>query len=30
MKNGEPAAIWSYAVTADVRKYDPRDGFRVR
>ena len=30
MKNGEPAAIWSYAVTADGRKYDPRDGFRVR
>ena len=30
MKNGEPAAIWSYAVTADGRKYDPREGFRVK
>ena len=30
MKNGEPAAIWSYAVTADGKKYDPREGFQVR
>jgi hypothetical protein len=30
MKDGQPAAIWSYAVTADGKKYDPREGFRVR
>ena len=30
MKDGQPAAIWVLAVTADGRKYDPREGFRVR
>jgi hypothetical protein len=30
MKDGQPAAIWSFAVTADGKKYDPREGFRVR
>jgi hypothetical protein len=30
MKDGQPAAIWSYAVTADGKKYDPREGFRVK
>ena len=30
MKDGQPAAIWSFAVAADGRKYDPREGFRVR
>jgi hypothetical protein len=31
MKDGRPAAIWVNAVrTQDGKKYDPRDGFRVR
>jgi hypothetical protein len=30
MKDGQPAAIWVLAVTAGGKKYDPRDGFRVR
>jgi hypothetical protein len=30
MKDGQPAAIWVLAVTADGRKYDPGEGFRVR
>ena len=30
MKDGQPAAIWVLAVTADGKKYDPREGFRVR
>jgi hypothetical protein len=30
MKDGQPAAIWVFAVTADGRKYGPREGFRVR
>jgi hypothetical protein len=30
MKDGQPAAIWTIAVTPDGKKYDPREGFRVR
>jgi len=30
MKDGQPAAIWTMAVTADGKKYDPREGFRVK
>lgn len=30
MKDGRPAAIWEYAVKADGKKYDPREGFRVK
>jgi hypothetical protein len=30
MKDGRPAAIWVLAVRADGRKFDPREGLRVR
>ena len=30
MKDGQPAAIWTVAVTADGKKFDPREGFRVK
>jgi hypothetical protein len=30
MKDGRPAAIWEYAVVANGRKLDPREGFRVK
>jgi hypothetical protein len=30
MKDGRPAAIWELAVRADGRKFNPRDGFKVR
>jgi hypothetical protein len=30
MKDGRPAAIWVSAVRADGKKFDPREGFRVR
>ena len=30
MKDGRPAAIWMLAVRSDGKKYDPREGFRVR
>jgi hypothetical protein len=30
MKDGRPAAIWDNAVRADGKKYDPREGFRVK
>jgi hypothetical protein len=30
MKDGRPAAIWVVAVRGDGRKFDPREGFRVR
>lgn len=30
MKDGRPAAIWVLAVRADGRKFDPREGFKVR
>ena len=30
MKDGQPAAIWTVAVTADGKKLDPREGFQVR
>ena len=30
MKDGRPAAIWEYAVRADGKKYNPREGFAVR
>ena len=30
MKDGRPAAIWESAVRADGKKYDPREGFRVK
>jgi hypothetical protein len=30
MKDGRPAAIWVNAVRSDGKKFDPREGFRVR
>ena len=30
MKDGRPAATWEYAVRADGRKFEPREGFRVK
>ena len=30
MKDGRPAAIWEYAVRADGKKYNPREGFAVK
>jgi hypothetical protein len=30
MKDGRPAAIWVEAVRADGKRFDPREGFRVR
>jgi hypothetical protein len=30
MKDGRPAAIWVNAVRADGRKFDPREGFKVK
>ena len=30
MKDGRPAAIWEYAVRADGKRFDPREGFKVR
>lgn len=30
MKDGRPAAIWEYAVRADGKKFNPREGFAVR
>lgn len=30
MKDGRPAAIWESAIRADGKKYDPREGFRVK
>jgi hypothetical protein len=30
MKDGRPAAIWVIAVREDGKKYDPREGFKVR
>jgi hypothetical protein len=30
MKDGQPAAIWTVAVTPDGKKFDPREGFRVK
>jgi hypothetical protein len=30
MKDGRPAAIWEYAVRADGKKFNPREGFLVR
>ena len=30
MKDGTPAAIWVLAVRADGKRFDPREGFRVR
>jgi len=30
MKDGRPAAIWEYAVRADGKRYNPREGFAVR
>ena len=30
MKDGRPAAIWEYAVRADGKKYNPREGYAVR
>ena len=30
MKDGRPAAIWEYVVRGDGRKFDPREGFKVK
>jgi hypothetical protein len=30
MKDGRPAAIWEYAVRADGKKFNPREGFAVK
>jgi len=30
MKDGRPAAIWEYAVRADGKKLNPREGFAVK
>jgi hypothetical protein len=30
MKDGTPAAIWVLAVRGDGKRFDPREGFRVR
>ena len=30
MKNGTPAAVWTDAVRGDGKKFDPREGFKVR
>ncbi len=30
MKDGRPAAIWVEATRADGKRFDPREGFRVR
>jgi hypothetical protein len=30
MKDGRPAAIWVVAVRGDGKKFDPREGFRVK
>jgi hypothetical protein len=30
MKDGRPAAIWVEAVRADGKRFDPREGFKVR
>ena len=30
MKDGSPAAIWVEAIRADGKRFDPREGFRVK
>jgi hypothetical protein len=30
MKDGRPAATWEYAVRADGRRFEPREGFKVK
>jgi hypothetical protein len=30
MKDGRPAATWEHAVRADGKKFNPREGFKVR
>jgi len=30
MKDGRPAAIWEFAVKADGKRLDPREGFQVK
>jgi hypothetical protein len=30
MKNGTPAAVWIDAVRADGKRFDPREGFKVK
>jgi hypothetical protein len=30
MRNGTPAAIWTEAVRADGKRFDPREGFKVK
>src|SRR5438128_6843561 len=30
MKNGTPAAVWVDAVRADGKRFDPREGFKVK
>jgi hypothetical protein len=30
MKDGSPAAVWVEAVRADGKRFDPRDGFKVK
>ena len=30
MKDGRPAATWEYAVRADGKRFEPREGFKVK
>ena len=30
MKDGKPAATWEYAVRADGKRFEPREGFKVK
>jgi hypothetical protein len=30
MKDGRPAATWEYAIRADGKRFDPREGFKVK
>jgi hypothetical protein len=30
MKDGSPAAVWVEAIRADGKRFDPRDGFKVK
>jgi hypothetical protein len=30
MKDGRPAATWEFAVRADGKKFNPREGFAIK
>src|SRR5262245_52146165 len=30
MKDGKPAATWEYAIRADGKRFEPREGFKVK